>query len=148
MRHQDRVSAVDERGHANDLWVVLRWITAHINWSRINWRAECTWTPRGLACAAMLWAWSDEQTLTDRFCIARKIIGSLLGEQEEPASSYQAFVKLLRKWTEPLRQLLSEAFRQRIRESLAEVWQVAGWVVLAVDGSRCDLPRTCRNEQR
>jgi len=72
----------------------------------------------------------------------------LLGKQEQPATSYQAFVKLLRKWTEPLRELLTEAFRRRTRESLAPLWKVAGWVVLAVDGSRCDLPRTRRNEQR
>lgn len=148
MRHQDHVSTVGERRHAEDLLSALRWMTAHISWKRISWRAECTWTPRALVWAALLWAWSDENTLTERFRTARKIIGLLLSEQEEPAGSYQAFVKLLRKWTEPLRQLLSEAFRQRMKDSLAEVWRVAGWVVVAVDGSRCDLPRTRHNEQR
>jgi IS4 transposase len=148
MRHQDHVHRFGERTHAEDLFQVLRWLTAHINWSRITWRAECTWTPRWLACAALLWAWSDERTLTDRFRIARKIICPWLGKQEQPAGSYQAFVKLLRKWTEPLRDLLIDAFRRRTRESLSPLWKVAGWVVLAVDGSRCDLPRTRRNEQR
>lgn len=148
MRHQDHVGNVGERTHADDLFRALRWVTAHITWSRIAWRAECTWTPRWLACTALLWAWSDEKTLIDRFRIARKIICRLRSEQEQPAGSYQAFIKLLRRWTEPLREMLTEAFRQRAKTSLKKVWKVAGWLVLAVDGSRLDVPRTRRNEQR
>jgi IS4 transposase len=148
MRHQDHVGDGGERTHADDLFRALQWVTAHITWSQITWRAECTWTPRGLVCAALLWAWSDEKTLTDRFCIARKIICRWSGEQEQPATSYQAFIKLLRRWTEPLRELLTEAFRARTKQSLASVWKVAGWLVLAVDGSKLDVPRTRRNEWR
>jgi IS4 transposase len=148
MRHQDHVRGVGEGTHADDLLRVLQWVTAHMTWSQITWRAECTWTPRWLVCAALLWAWSDEKTLTERFRIARKIIGRLRGEQEQPAGSYQAFIKLLRRWTEPLREMLTEAFRERVRESLKSVWKVGGWLVLAVDGSRLDVPRTRRTEQR
>ena len=148
MRHQDPVCNAGERIHADDLFRALQWVTAHITWSRIAWRAECTWTPRWLVCAALLWAWSDEKTLTDRFRIARKIICRLRGDQEQPAASYQAFIKLLRRWTEPLRELLTEAFRQRAQKSLGKVWKVAGWLVLAIDGSRLDVARTRRNEQR
>ena len=82
----------------------------------------------------LLWAWSDEQTLLERFTAARKIIRSWLGEQEQPATSYQAFVKVLRKWTEPLLNVLQPAFRQRMVEDLAGVWTVAGWAVFAADG--------------
>jgi hypothetical protein len=148
MRHQDHVGGVGERTHADDLLGALRWITAHVTWSGIAWRDECTWTPRWLAWAALLWAWSDEKTLTERFRIARKIIGRQLGEQDRLAESYQAFIKLLRRWTEPLRQALMEAFRQRAEQSLRKVWKVGGWLVMAVDGSRLDVPRTRRNEQR
>jgi hypothetical protein len=148
MRHQDHVRNIGEWTHADDLCRVLHWVTAHINWSRITWRAECTWTPRWLVCAALLWAWSDEKTLTDRFRIARKIICHLRGEQEQPAGSYQAFTKLLRKWTGPLQELLAEAFRQRAAVSLEQVWRIVGWLVLAVDGSRLQAPRTRGNELR
>jgi hypothetical protein len=148
MRHQDHVRGAGEGTHAGDLFRALQWATSGISWSRISWRAECTWTPRWLACAALLWAWSDEKTLTERFRVARKIICRLRGEQEQPAASYQAFIKLLRRWTEPLRELLTDAFRQRAQRSLSQVWKVAGWLVLAVDGSRFDVARTRRNEQR
>jgi hypothetical protein len=114
----------------------------------ITMRADCTWTPTTLTFAALLWAWSDEKTLIERFTTARKIIINCCGEQQEPAGSYQAFIKLLRKWTEPLLQALSAAFRQRMAQALAAVWTVEGWLVFAVDGSRVDVPRTRGNEER
>lgn len=121
---------------------------AGVSVSAIVFRIECTWTPESLLFAALLWAWSDEKTLIERFTTARKIIIHRYGEQQEPAGSYQAFVKLLRKWTEPLRKAISTAFRQRMAQALATVWMVEGWLVFAVDGSRVDVPRTRKNEER
>jgi hypothetical protein len=114
----------------------------------IMFRPECTWTPQTLVFAGLLWAWSDEKTLIERFTTARKIIINRYPEQQEPAGSYQAFIKLLRKWTEPLLKTLSAAFRQRMMQTLAPVWMVEGWLIFAVDGSRVDVPRTCKNEER
>jgi hypothetical protein len=111
-------------------------------------RPDCTWTPQTLVFAALLWVWSDEKTLIERFTTARKIIIHRYGEQQEPAASYQAFIKLLRKWTEPLLSVLQPAFRQRMIEVLASVWTVEGWAVFAGDGSKVDVPRTRKNEER
>ena len=119
-----------------------------VSMSGIAFRAECTWMPETLVFAALLWAWSDEKTLIERFTTARKIIINRYAEQAEPAGSYQAFVKMLCKWTEPLRQTLSAAFRQRMAQTMAAVWTVEGWLVFAVDGSRVDVPRTRKNEER
>ena len=79
---------------------------AGVSMSGIMFRAECTWTPETLLFAALLWAWSDEKTLIERFTTARKIIINRYAEQPEPAGSYQAFIKLLRRWTEPLMAVL------------------------------------------
>jgi IS4 transposase len=147
MRHQDHIRGGD-RTHTDDLFQVFRRLTAQVDWSAIGLRADCTWTAQLLAFAGLLWVWSDEQTLTERFYLARKVIAGLLGEQEQPAASYQAFCKLLRKWTDPLRDLLSAAFRAYQQRAMSEVWRVRGWVVFAVDGSRCSLPRTRANEER
>jgi hypothetical protein len=123
---------------------------AGVSLSGIVFRPECTWTPETLIFAALLWAWSDEKTLLERFATARKIIIDRGAGQPEPqpAGSYQAFIKMLVKWTEPLRKALSAAFRQRMIEMLATVWMVEGWLVFAVDGSRVDVPRTRKNEER
>lgn len=141
MEHQDQGRCGAGRTCADDLFQALRWITAKVRWSEIRWRNDCTWTPRALVWAALLWAWSDEKTVGHRFAAARKITRRGFSRQDEPAKSYQAFTKLLRKWTPTLLELLIDAFHARMRESLESVWMVAGWLVMACDGSRIDVPR-------
>jgi IS4 transposase len=148
MAHQDQGRKDSPCSHARDLHTALKWLWMGVGLSGIAMRPDCSWTPQTLAFAGLLWAWSDEKTLGERFAIARKIIIDRFEEQQEPAGSYQAFIKLLRKWTEPLKMALGTAFRQRMPELLAEVWKVAGWVVFAADGSRVDVPRTRKNEER
>ncbi len=148
MTHQDQGRNGSGCSHAYDLHQALRWLMVGVSLAGITFRPECTWTPETLLFAALLWAWSDEKTLIERFAAARKIIINCCGGQQEPAGSYQAFIKLLRKWTEPLRNALSAAFRQRMRQTLAAVWMVEGWLVFAADGSKVDVPRTRRNEER
>ena len=118
MSHQDHVRKVAECSHANDLNKALRWLLAEVSWVGISLRADCTWTPWTLVFAGLLWAWSDEKTLTERFQIARKIITFLFGKQHEAAHSYQAFIKLLRKWTEPILAVLQPVFRRRLLRAL------------------------------
>lgn len=148
MTHQDQGRNGSECSHAYDLHKALRWLMVGVSLRGITFRPDCTWTPETLVFAGLLWAWSDEKTLTERFTTARKIIIHRYGKQQEPAGSYQAFVKLLRKWTEPLLNTLSTAFRQRMAQTLATVWMVEGWLVFAADGSRVDVPRTRKNEER
>jgi len=148
MAHQDRGRKSAQRFNAEDLHQALKWLVTGISFASIAFRPDCTWTPQALTFAALLWSWSDEKTLTERFSVSRKIIRFLLGEQHEPAGSYQAFIKVLRKWTGPMVSLLIAEFRRRMRQGLAAVWKVKEWVVFAVDGSRVAVPRTVKNEDR
>src|SRR3954454_23022932 len=99
MPHQDPSRPTGPAAHHQDLKAVLDWLTADADFAAVRFRGPCTWSPRGLACAALLWAWSDEATLLDRFAAARKIALVSLGLDELTAASYQAFTKLLRRWT-------------------------------------------------
>lgn len=151
MAHQDQRRKNAQCSHASDLYRVLRWLLADVSLGGVTLRTDCTWTPMTLIVTAVLWAWSDEATLIERFKTGRKIIIRLFakqGELDKPAESYQAFVKILRKWTQPLLTLLQQAFRQRMATALNCAWMVAGWIVFAADGSRIDVPRTQANEQR
>ncbi len=148
MTHQDQGRNGFLCSHAHDLHTAVGWLVAGVSWCGILFRPDCTWTPETLVFAGLLWAWSDEKTLLERFATARKIIICRPGEQHQPAGSYQAFIKLLRKWTEPLLSVLQPAFRQRMVETLASVWKIEGWAVFAVDGSKTDVPRTRKNEER
>ena len=127
----------------------LQWILARVDWKSVGFRDDCSWTPRVLAAAALLWAWSDEDTLGERFFAARRLVAHRHPQEpgERPlATSYQAFIKLLVRWTAVLVALLQTAFRRRMRESLSGSWRVASFVVFGVDGSRAELPRTKSHE--
>ncbi len=90
----------------------------------------------------MLWAWADESTLVERFQSIRRIVQFIYPRQQQLAESYQAFIKLLRRWTPELVLLIQTALRQRMRQCLPDCWEVAGWMMFGIDGSRIELPRT------
>jgi hypothetical protein len=117
-----------------------------VQWSGIQFRDDCTWSPLQLAATAILWAWSDEPTLGDRFFAARRIAEHLYQPQREFATSSQAFLKLLVRWTAALVSVVQAALRQRMREALAASWMVYGFVIFSVDGSRVEVPRTRSHE--
>jgi hypothetical protein len=127
---------------------VLDWLTADADFAAARFRGSCTWSPHGLACAALLWAWSDEATLVDRFAAARKVAAAALGLGAATAATYQAFLKLLRAWTATLAAALVAALRRRMRRDLGERFTTAGFAAFGVDGSRLQLPRTASNEGR
>jgi IS4 transposase len=134
------------RLNAGLLKVALLWLFRDIRWSSVRWRADCTWTPRLLAAAAVLWAWSDESNLATRFIAARRITLFLFRPQGYLAASYQGFIKLLVRWTPELAALIRPALRARMRADLAGVWQVGGRLLFGIDGSKIELPRTRSNQ--
>ncbi len=148
MPHRDHPRATAPAAHHQDLRVVLDWLTAEADFAAVRFRGPCTWCPRGLACTALLWAWSDEATLLGHFAAARQIALVSLGLDALTAASYQAFTKLLRAWTTALVAALVVALRRRMRVDLAERFEVAGFAAFGVDGSRLQLPRTASNEGR
>ena len=145
MSHQDS-KAAGVRLNGECLKRSLRWLLKDVSWSSVKFREDCSWSPMWLASAALLWAWSDEWTLVDRFQTARSIIGHIFSLQHELGGTYQAFLKMLRRWTGGLVALIQTALRQRM-QGLADCWEVCGFVMFGADGSRVDLPRTRSHEQ-
>lgn len=133
--------------NASFLRVALLWLFRGITWSPIKWRTDCTWSQRVLAAAALLWAWSDEANLGTRFVTARKIALFLFPSQEKVADSYQAFIKLLVRWTPALVAVMQTALRARMQTDLKAVWRVGGRLLFGMDSSKIVLPRTLSNEK-
>jgi hypothetical protein len=148
MSHQDTDGHSGSAPQHQALKQALDWLLNVAPLSKVCFRKECTWTPKALIFAAMLWAWSDEKTLTDRFAVARKIVIAMAIRCRRPAQSYQAFLKMLKTWTLTLTMALQAAFRHRMQADLAKRFTVQGFQVFGVDGSRLELPRTESNEQR
>ncbi len=126
----------------------LTWLLTPSIFAVFRTGANVLWKPRTLACAAVLWVWGDEATLTKRFVTARKLVIKLFRWQEAPGTCYQGFTKALRRRTAGLFEVIFPHFRQIMRQCGGSFWTVAGWVVLAVDGSRVETPRTKANEGR
>ena len=147
MSHQAQGSDSCLRENHQDLHRALVWLMKLANFSEVCFRKDCRWSVLGLVMTAILWAWSDEKTLGCRFTQTKKIGRRMLGTKQVPGSSYQAFMKLLRKWTAKLVDSLSRAFRARIAEEFASRWKIGEFVPIGGDGSRFELPRTESNEK-
>ena len=100
-----------------------------------------------LATTALLWAWSDEGTLVERFRVVRRIVIFLFSVQHQVAKSYQAFMKMLACWTDDMVRAIQVSLRLRMPRQFEDCWQVFGFVLFGVDGSRIELPRTKSHEQ-
>jgi hypothetical protein len=147
MSHQDTGRVSGSAYNHQALKQALQWLLEGVSWAGVLFRIDCTWSPQLLAMTSMLWAWSDEKTLTERFVTARKIAQRMFPSRKLPASSYQAFIKLLRRWTTTLVAAVQTLFRQQMRQRLAKRFMLAGFVPFGVDGSRLALPRTASHER-
>lgn len=154
MSHRDKDcriasgSFAQGRTFAQALSTAMAWLLAGVDWGAISLRADCQWSPRGLASAALLWAWSGETSLKERFAQALAVVRSWHCKAPRD-TSYQAFMKLLVRWTEPLQACLVAALRKRMLEQVAcGALRIAGFLVIGGDGSKLGLCRTSSNEGR
>jgi len=147
MSHQDLGLGSEGTKFGEQLCKAVRWLVTPDAFVKIRFREDCTWTPWLLVAAALVWVWSAEPTLTERFETARSVVQEAFAVQHEFAGSYQAWMKMLVRWTSPLLNGLLVALRRRMRRRFARS-RIAGWNVFAVDGSRFELPRTASNQQK
>ena len=110
-------------------------------------RKGSRWTPRMLVVVALCWAWSPADGLKERFREARKVAAKLFRWLPKPGKAYHGFLKQLAKWHVELQLFCMGELRMRMKQDLFGKWEIAGFVVIAGDGSRIELPRTQANEQ-
>jgi hypothetical protein len=148
MSHRDRDCGSRSQTHAQEVVAAIDSLLAEVEWTGIGFRKDCGWSVRGLVLAAMVWAWSSGATLGDRFSQGLRIAQGL-GKHWAPAkTSYQAFIKLLVRWTPALRECLVAAFQWLMERRFRQQFRWAGFIVLAGDGSKLKLARTQSNEDR
>jgi len=104
------------------------------------------WTSRLLAMAAILMTWSPSATLTDRFALARAALVDIYRTRRRPGSGLEGFFKALTGPGVAVLAMLCEHWRQCLRKITGEHWKIEGWLVVGVDGSKFDCPRTAANE--
>lgn len=151
MSHQRQGRDSVSRECHQELKRALKWLMKGADFSSVKWRDDCQWSILGLVMTAVLWAWSGEKTLGDRYVQARKIGRRMLGTEAVPKASYQAFMKLLVRWSESLVLGvlgLALVFHERMETTFPDRWRIAGFAAFGADGSRFELPRTAANEAR
>jgi hypothetical protein len=126
-------------------------LLAEVDPSGIVFRVDCGWSVRALITAALIWAWSGKVSLQDRPCMirwvqSRRLIGRLGVGSSPQKVSYQAFMKLLVRWTPELRSRLMSAYRSRMLRDFADSFRTFGFSLFGADGSKQQLPRTRSNE--
>jgi len=148
MSHRDKDCRTGSGTYAQDLVAATDRLLSEVDWKNIEFRKDCKWTVRGLVTAALVWAWSSKTTLKGRFAQALRLARGL-GRRFAPAeTSYQAFIKLLVRWTSELRECLVPAFQFLMEREFLGQFRLAGYIVLAGDGSKIKLARTQSNEKR
>jgi len=111
---------------------------------RWQFHGNTNWTPQRLAWASCLVSWSTEPTLSDRL----ESVGNWLNERLPRWQLGQSLSGFSRAWIRETPRML-DAVRRQLRRPLVgwlEQYRVFGWVVMAVDGSRFEAPRTRANE--
>jgi hypothetical protein len=109
--------------------------------NNIEQRERATWTPQLLAVCAFLWMAHGEQNLTDAFSFVRKLLFRIF-PIDQLGASYQGFTDQLARYNTRIKNAIVTHFRHLTKTIFERFWLVAGYVVLAVDGSRVELART------
>lgn len=141
MSHQDVAAQASAEPKA--VWIE-QFVQASIL-KQVRFRKTARWSPLQLVTTAVLWGLGEAATLGDRFVTASSAMGGSL-TPGATGISFQAFCKLLVRWTPVLITLLMHRCRQRIGRLNAFVDQ-SGFVIFGIDGTRLGVPRTQSNEQ-
>jgi hypothetical protein len=147
MSHRDTDCRTTSVTNAQELSAAIQGLLPKTQWN-VRFREDCAWTALGLVMTALVWACSSKNTLAGRFGQALKFARGL-GRRLAPAkTSYQAFMKLLVRWTADLRKDLVLEYHLVMQREFPKQFRIAGFVPLAGDGSKVLLARTRSNEAR
>jgi hypothetical protein len=104
------------------------------------------WTDRLLVITAVLLAWQTAPTLKDAFEMCWPVVTGMYPTRRRIGRTYGGFIGALARRSARLLSIVQEALRAGVRVVAGRYWRIDGWVVMGVDGSRVDCPRTAANE--
>ena len=94
----------------------------------------------------VLMAYDESATLSDRFDHARECLIEMAPGARRPGKTYQGFVKAMKRLPPGTLDRLQAHLRKQHQRIAGASWKRYGWVIVACDGSRVEVPRTARNE--
>jgi len=133
---------------------LLRRTTPHAVWQAFHSQVQesqdrrLRWSAKNIVLGWLLIGWSIQRSLTDRFEEAYGCLAMLFYRRRRPGKTLSGLTQATQRLDGGLFLTFWRCVRQRLPSLLGSAWTWEGWVVMAVDGSRVDAPRTRRNEQR
>jgi hypothetical protein len=106
------------------------------------------WSPKYVLLCWIAMGWSLQRQLTERFREGRGLLVTLFVGRRRPGGSYQGLTKATQRLGGELFWQFWQCLRWHLSSTLRSAWTWYGWIVLAVDGSRIEAPRTRRNERK
>lgn len=103
------------------------------------------WSDRMLALTMLMIGWGSESSLIDRFKLARSCVVEIHPTRKRPGESYNGFIDCLMRHSVRLLGILTIAFRRRLIELADDDYRTFGFVVMGVDGTKIELPRSDSN---
>ena len=124
----------------------LDWIVNDKMFADVQLHGNVNWVVLDLVRVAVLWVWSSKKTLVesanDAIGKSRELFNSA------GIKSYQVLTSALVKYTSQILPPLLKRMHQLMEKVDSGGFRIGLWMVLAVDGSRLNVPRTRANEQR
>jgi hypothetical protein len=91
-------------------------------------------------------AWQPAQKLSGAFAAAREAVVAMYSTRKRPGKSYEGFMAALQQRSGDLLTRITLTLRGIMQCLGGASWRWREWVVMAVDGSRVNTPRTAANE--
>ncbi len=110
-------------------------------------RRAVRWTPVAASLAAILMAFDARCTLGQRCREGLACLAADFNRQRRVGRTYNGLQKALERQSQDVPSLLKGTLRSHVIEALGVVRRSDRWIVLAVDGSKEELPRTRSNER-
>lgn len=104
------------------------------------------WTDRLLVVMAVLMAWYESGSLGDAFEACWQVLSGMYPTRKRAGHTGEGFSAALVSRSAQLLPGVVAALRRAVRKVAAGYWQIAGYTVMGVDGSRINCPRTKANQ--
>ena len=104
------------------------------------------WTPQAASTAAVLMALDGERTLEGRFQHARRCMKYDYRARRRTGATYNGLLKALERQQDTVLPVVKSALRGHVQRRRRQIDPTGRWCLLAVDGSKEDLPRTQDHE--
>jgi hypothetical protein len=110
--------------------------------------ADKHWTAKYVVLCWALMGWVGLPGLSQRFEQGRATLAVLWPSRRRPGRTIQGLMKAGRRLTARVFALFWSCLRERVAQRLGAAWRWHDWIVMAVDGSRIETPRTRANEKK